>query len=256
VETFLFGPDDRLFGAYYEGLGPPTAPAVLICNALGQEYMRTQIVLRHLARQLSAAGGPVLQFDYRGCGDSWGDPGTNRLDDLREDAATALQELLDISGSPRAVTVGVRFGAWLALELCDRVVAWDPILSGAGYVSALRDLSREVYADLNHFPVQRRYENDDDPELVGYRYAGTLLDELSAMDLDRVAGQKRFDRLALVSGADASDREAVAEVLAGRTDSLEHFTANTAKWTSAWHIENSITPFPSLAELCATVTRW
>ncbi len=79
MDTFLFGPGDRLFGAYYEGSGPPSAPPVLICNGLGQDAMRSHLLLRNLARRLSAVGGPVLQFDYRGTGDSWGDPDENTL---------------------------------------------------------------------------------------------------------------------------------------------------------------------------------
>lgn len=254
METFLFGSGDRLFGAYYEGLGPSTAPAVLICNGLGQDYMRSHFVLRHLARRLSAVGGPVLQFDYRGTGDSWGDPEENTLAELREDAAAALQELREISVRPRVVTLGVRLGAWLALELSDQVVAWDPFLSGESHVSSLRALSREICSDRPVSPVTGANGPDSSTELAGYRYADRLLDELAALNLAQVVDGQRFKRLALIT--DDADRNGVASALEAQADHFVLHPANPANWNTLSQLERSLTPFPSLARLCEEVSRW
>lgn len=255
METFLFGPGERLFGAYYEGLGPPVAPAVLICNGLGQDYMRSHLVLRQLARQLSAVGGPVLQFDYRGTGDSWGEPEGNSLAQLREDAAIALQELVEISARPRAVIIGVRLGAWLALELGERVVAWDPPLSGDGYVRALRALANQVCEERGYSTVTSDSETHTGPELAGYRYAMQLLDEVSMLNLQRIVDGRHFERLALITGEDADGTE-VAGTLETSTDSLDHYPAPRADWDKAAQLERSLTPFPSLTKVCETVKRW
>ena len=255
MDTFLFGPGDRLFGAYYEGFGPPTAPPVLFCNGLGQDGMRSHLLLRHLARRLSAVGGPVLQFDYRGTGDSWGDPDGNTLTELREDTATAMQELLDISARPRAVTLGVRLGAWLALEHSDRVIAWDPILAGKDYVTSLQTQNRKLEQRRDDAPPPSQATDARNPELAGYRYATKLLDELKELDLERVLGERKFERLALITGNEA-DRAAASVSLKPRSVEMTCFPANPAHWTSVSRFERSLTPFPSLTELCETVSRW
>ncbi len=255
MDTFLFGPGDQLFGAYYEGFGPPTAPPVLICNGLGQDAMRSHLLLRHLARRISAIGGPVLQFDYRGTGDSRGEPDTNTLAEYRADTALALQELLDISARPRAVILGVRFGAWLALEHSDRVVAWDPILSGTEYVASLRGLSRELRDLRDDVPLSSQDRNAENPELAGYRYAGKLLEELEGMDLDRIVSEKRYEHLVLLTGVDA-ERNPATRSLQERAAEFTRLTAMPTQWDSALRFERSLTPFPALSELCETVSRW
>jgi pimeloyl-ACP methyl ester carboxylesterase len=255
MDTFLFGPRDRLFGAYYEGFGPTTAPPVLFCNGLGQEGMRSHLLLRHLARRLSAVGGPVLQFDYRGTGDSWGDPDGNTLSELREDTAIALQELLDISARPWAVTLGVRLGAWLAIEHSDRVIAWDPILSGADYVTSLQTLTRELEQLRDDASPLNPVENPENPELAGYRYSRELLEEIGALDLARIVGNRQFERLALITGVDA-ERAAAARSLQDRSADFSSFPAKPAHWNSVSRFERSLTPFPSLTKLCETVSRW
>ena len=255
MDTFLFGPGDRLFGAYYEGFGPPAAPPVLICNGLGQDAMRSHLLLRHLARRISAMGGPVLQFDYRGTGDSWGTPDETTMADYREDTAIALQERLDISARPRAVILGVRLGAWLALEHGDRVVAWDPILSGADYVTSLGRLSRELEEDRHDAAPSIQDQHARNPELAGYRYAGKLLEELRALDLDQVVADRRFERLVLIMGNEA-DRTAASRSLEERSAEFACLPAKPAHWESASRFERSLTPFPSLTELCETVSRW
>lgn len=256
METFLFGPADQLFGAYYEGLGPPTAPAVLFCNGLGQDYMRTHFVLRHLARRLSAAAGPVLQFDYRGTGDSSGEAKDITLDGLREDADTALQELLEISGRPRAVVLGVRFGAWLALELSDRVVTWDPLLSGEDYVASLRAMTGTLSEGREREAASRERTAGDGEELAGYRFAAGLLEALAALDLQQVVDGRRFERLALIGSDEEPDRDAVVRTLDEHTDALQHYAAKPAHWKSLAQLERALTPFPSLNALCEDLGRW
>ena len=255
MDTFLFGPDDRLFGAYYEGFGPPSAPPVLICNGLGQDGMRSHLLLRHLARRLSAVGGPVLQFDYRGTGDSWGEPDRTTLKELREDTAMALQELLDISARPRAVTLGVRLGAWLALEHSDRVVAWDPVLSGSAYVTALRQLTHELEEKRDDASPPHPVREAENPELAGYRYAGRLLEELVGLALDRIVAGRHFKRLALIMG-DQADRDTAVRSLEKRSTEFTSFASKPAQWNSVAQFERSLTPFPSISDLCDTVSRW
>lgn len=253
METFTFGPDDRLFGAYHEGLGPPTAPSVLVCNGLGQDYMRSHNVLCHLARQLSAAGGPVLQFDYRGTGDSRGEPDDNTLDDLRADVATAMQELRDISGRSRTVTLGIRLGAWLALESSDQVIAWDPIVSGEAHVTALRTLARR----LNDRGARREQSTGGagSEELAGYRYSDALLASVGRLQLDDFVTGQTFRRVALI-GADDAGQHPVQQLLERHSAHFTHYPAKPAQWDSLSQFERALTLFPSLSRLREDWRQW
>lgn len=256
METFVFGPGDRLFGAYYEGFGPATAPAVLFCNGLGQDYMRTHFVLRHLARRLSAIAGPVLQFDYRGTGDSWGESGGITLELLREDTAVALQELHEISGRSRAVLLGIRLGAWLALDLGERVVAWDPLLSGDDYIASLRAMTRELSEGRERETPAEPGAVAESEELAGYRYARALLEELVELDLQGIVDQKRFERLALIANEEEPDRDDVVRILEPHTDTLQSYPAKPAEWKSLAQLERALTPFPALNPLCEDIAQW
>ena len=61
-----FGDANRpLFGFYHPPSGPDLRPmGVLLCNPLGDDVQRAHRTFRHLAEALSAAGFPVLRFDF------------------------------------------------------------------------------------------------------------------------------------------------------------------------------------------------
>src|SRR4051812_12036371 len=97
----------RLFGWYHRP-AQPRATAVVICNPLGDDYVRAHRSLRHLAEALAAAGYPVLRFDFHGTGDSAGDerdPG--RVEAWRRDVGAAVDELRARSGAAAISIVGL-----------------------------------------------------------------------------------------------------------------------------------------------------
>jgi uncharacterized protein len=145
-QQFYFGPaESRLFGVYHA----PQAVAdrdvgVLVCPPIGREYLKTHRALRQLAVRLARAGFHALRFDYRGCGDSAGDPAGATLAEWAADVGHAADELKDRAGLGRVALVGLRLGATLALLSAgtrrdvEGLVLWEPVVDGAAYLAGIR----------------------------------------------------------------------------------------------------------------------
>ncbi|TNC82668.1 MAG: hypothetical protein C9356_01980 [Oleiphilus sp.] len=149
MKPFFFGESAApLYGVYHPPLvSPARKEAVLLCAPFGQEYMRSHRAYRQLALLLSKKGYPVLRFDYRGTGDSGLDPEQVTTEDWIQDIRVAAEELKHMSQASNLCLVGLRMGALLAAEAikrhpdelnADRLVLWDPVLSGKDYVEEIR----------------------------------------------------------------------------------------------------------------------
>lgn len=116
---------------------------VVLCSPFGQEYMRAHRAYRQLALLLTRKGFHVLRFDYRGTGDSSGDPDDVTADHWVADIGLAIDELKEVASIPSVTVLGLRLGAVLAASACvgrddvDRLVLWDPVRSGAAYEDEL-----------------------------------------------------------------------------------------------------------------------
>jgi pimeloyl-ACP methyl ester carboxylesterase len=133
-----------LFGMYHPASAPPRAAGVVICNPIGDDDVRAHRALRHLALSLTAAGFPVLRFDFRGTGDS---PGSERDAGCAaawpDDVLQAAREVRERAGVDRVIALGLRLGATMATVAAardggaagiDALVLWHPFLSGAAFV--------------------------------------------------------------------------------------------------------------------------
>lgn len=142
ANPFYFGDSARqLFGMY----DPPSGTGrrgVVLCHPWGQEYLRAHQSVCHLARLLAREQCHALRFDFFGCGDSAGDDADGSVEQWLDDIGSAIDELKDMTRLRSVGIVGLRFGATLAAAAAsrrdvDRLVLWDPIADGAGYVREL-----------------------------------------------------------------------------------------------------------------------
>lgn len=143
MSVFHFGDADTpMVGVLH--LAERRAPTgIVLCPPLGGELVQGYRVLRHVADAVAAAGWPVLRFDYRGTGDAAGHDTLVSRASLRDDAAMAIDELLDTTGARRVVMLGVRLGAMPALDAASdarvqRVVWWDAVEDGAALADSWR----------------------------------------------------------------------------------------------------------------------
>jgi pimeloyl-ACP methyl ester carboxylesterase len=194
MRPLYFGAADKpLFGVY----GPPVEEAtprsaVTLCYPFGQEYLRSHRALRELCHQLSQRGHHTLRFDYFGCGDSSGAAADCTVDQWLQDIEAAVTELRESGGTDRVALLGLRLGGALAavagsrgLRL-DRLVLWDPVVSGRGYLEELAVSHREF---MEGRPRPATWQERDPPdEVLGTALPLALRAGIEALDPLALAG--------------------------------------------------------------------
>jgi uncharacterized protein len=182
TEAFFFGPSNQhLFANYHLPVGGNGRVLTVICPPLFSDYTRTQLALRKLAISLAESGQHVLRLDYRGTGDSFGDLGEVAISDWVEDIAFAVQEGREMSGSSIVRLLGVRAGALVACRSVgatngvQRLVLWDPVSDGAGYLESLRRVQMAVL-ERNCY-LSRAERREATHEYAGYRLSERMTEE-------------------------------------------------------------------------------
>jgi pimeloyl-ACP methyl ester carboxylesterase len=210
-EAFFFGPSNQqVFANYHPASGDDPASGgaghvlTIICPPLFSDYMRTQLALRELAISLADRGQHVLRFDYRGTGDSFGEIGEVAVSDWLEDIAFAVREGREISGSSVVRLLGVRAGALLACRSVgatndvQRLVLWDPIPDGGGYLESLRRV--QVAMLEQHYYLSRDERREAMHEYAGYRLSERMLEEFRLLDVSAFSSVPK-SKLHIVSTA-------------------------------------------------------
>ena len=202
IPTFFGSPP--LFGIHHPPVRRPAGgrDAVLLCPPIGHEHTRCHRAFRVLSQALSRAGHHVLRFDYRGLGDSWGDPGEGGVEQWCDDIDNALGELAARSRTERIAVVGLRAGGLLAAAALGRhlagrkptvrrLVLWDPVLSGKEFLDNAADLQETFQSDPWRFPALLFGERSAEPpeagsRLLGYDYPPAMREPLERLDLKAV----------------------------------------------------------------------
>lgn len=146
VPFFFPSGERRLFGLLHK----PTAategrPAFVFCHPLAEEKLWTHRVFVAYARQLAAAGYPVLRFDATGNGDSGGSFSDLSFEILCADLHSAIREVRERSDATAVSLLGLRLGANVAMTVAEsaadvrHVISWAPVTDGERY---LQDLLR------------------------------------------------------------------------------------------------------------------
>jgi pimeloyl-ACP methyl ester carboxylesterase len=139
IPLFFGTSESPIYGVLHQAQEDRKQRGVVLCPPFGQEYMRSHRAFRQLAFLLERKGFDVLRFDYRGTGDSSGDPTDFTAEDWIQDIASAAEELREACGVSNISIVGLRLGALLAAAACsglsgiNQLVLWDPVLSGVEY---------------------------------------------------------------------------------------------------------------------------
>jgi exosortase A-associated hydrolase 2 len=112
-------------------------------HPFAEEMNRSRRMAALAARALAAHGVGVLQIDLHGCGDSSGEFGDARWDTWKADVALAAGWLRARLGVDVGLW-GLRLGALLALDCArsaaqplDRLLLWQPVMSGSAYLTQL-----------------------------------------------------------------------------------------------------------------------
>ncbi len=263
-----FGSSRRLlYGAYHAPATAPARPAgVVLCNPLGHEAVRAHRAFRQLANLLAQARYHVMRFDYYGTGDSAGDGDDARLHGWIEDVSSAADELKDTAGVSKVWLLGLRFGATLALLATqerrdvDGVIAWDPVVSGAGYLRQLAAMHVDYLRDELPEGAVVKPTND---EALGLPLPAALRADLAAIDLgaagdggaasNNVAWRTR--EVALFASAESDDVGRLrARLTAAGTPFTTHACPQAAVWESDRALDAALIPVDVLQAMVARMS--
>lgn len=202
------GSGRRLAALYHPPTSADRGRAVLILNPLGQEAVRAHRLLRVLADRLARLGVHVLRFDFHGCGDSSGDDLDGEMKGWQLDALAAHQALRRRSGVDAIGWLGIRLGfavGWQAaarfagghdarLALLtegpppDRLIGWDPVVQGQGYLDVLWEDHRAALRRAFSLPtvpdaqLRRQKSEADLSEAMGFALSPRLVRHIRALD--------------------------------------------------------------------------
>lgn len=169
---------------------------LVMCPPLFEERKSAQRVMVEAARAFAAAGGAVLRFDYRGCGDSSGDFAAFSCADWRADIGVACRFLAERTPVESLGLLGLRLGASLALEtaaahpgLARFLVLWEPLVDGRKYLD--QELRRKLVNDMVTFgrsqttraSLLKDLEAGRTIDFDGYALSPRLAADLTAIDL-------------------------------------------------------------------------
>lgn len=254
----------RLFGVHQEAEGGARrARAAVLCQPWGSEYLFTHRAVRQLSAMLNVAGFHTLRFDYWGTGDSGGDLVDADPAGWRADIETAIDELASTTGVRRVTLIGLRLGALLAADvavaqpsLIDKLVLWDPVVSGAAYPREMQQLC-EVNALRHKPPGNRRPQRRADEAGGGYEMNGFAMTAafIAALGQAHLADMAAHlpDTTYLIASSDAETFDAARAALASRPDILAAARLLPARpiWVEDWPFTRGDVPVAVLQSIVA-----
>src|SRR6187455_302678 len=153
----------KLYSVYHEPENPTGNIGVVLCNPIGQEYIRCHKLYVNLANKLSQNGFHALRFDYSGTGDSSGEFNSFTIESGIQEIRLAVHELKESCGLHKVILFGVRLGATLSLFCSQRIkfdglALWNPILNGNRYLHEITSNYNEWLA--GSFTKEKVHENE------------------------------------------------------------------------------------------------
>lgn len=235
----------RLYGVMHSAQTKP-APGILILPPLGQEAARVHKSLQKMATDLARKGYCVFRFDYAGSGNSE-DPETLDLQSWITDATAALALLRTHCGSDDLNLIGIRLGGSVALMLdsnVNRVVLWDPIVDGSGYLRDLQALHKSVFSSGLYFRKPPRRRSRSNEELLGHWVPEAMQQSISQL---RLTEQSRLSADDLMWLDAEPQREGAFEALESHLPGRVHHqeVKLACQWQSLEQLENMLLGQPA-----------
>ena len=248
--SFYFGSTERrLFGVYHPAQGGGGNRAVLLCYPWGFEYANAHRSMVRLANLLSQAGYHALRFDYYGTGDSAGEDRDADLEGAREDIATAISELRQLSGIDTVSIIGLRLGATLAVlatrempSIVDRLVLWDPVIDGVRYLEELYNLDDSLnipgVESAAVFPV----EAGGGREVMGLPLTARVASEISGVKLTTTLSCLLNETLVIVTSSSSGQKGLKAYMEGADSKSTFERIEDHAAWHEDWPDNAGVIP--------------
>jgi pimeloyl-ACP methyl ester carboxylesterase len=216
---------------------------VVLCQPIGDEYVRAHRACCQLAQRLAKRGFSVLRFDYMGCGDSAGDEGRAGMKQWAADVVTAGREVMRLSQVFRLCLIGMRLGAALALRASAEfseatIVLCDSVVDGGQYLHGLADRHARKLSGLDC--VAPSIAVEEPAEYLGFAYSPRLRQEIAQIghnesSLPNVRRAMLFD-----TGDRPTNRGLVERLAAGGANVTVHSINDHQVWKG--EIERLLVP--------------
>ena len=188
----------RLYAALHPARTPASGCGVLLVPPLLHEQLRSRRMLTQIAIRLADAGIPCLRFDFLGSGDSDGRGDHMDLASMREDIGIAAEALRASTGVAEVAALAFRGGtlplsSWLAAGGdVERVVLWEPVVDGAGWVGELADADAAELRSTARYPRRRGVPMEgSDRQLMGFEVSRQLRRDLAGVQASADAWRHR-----------------------------------------------------------------
>ncbi|MBX3422999.1 MAG: amino acid adenylation domain-containing protein [Pirellulaceae bacterium] len=145
---------------------PGNRCGLLICHADGHEYVRASRNVQQMAMHFAKSGLDVMRFDFSACGNSSGVNSDGQVDTWKDELRSIAAMYRARADIDHLTVLAVRLGALIVQEsldgtsdqapYADRVIYWDPVQSGRGYLSMLDAFQHQNLSSMTDFPVRRR----------------------------------------------------------------------------------------------------
>ena len=201
-----------------------------------------------------------MRFDYFGTGDSAGESGEGDMAEWVANARTAAQELRASSGIDRLTLVGVRLGAAIALNvastdpLIDRLVLWDPVVSGSRYLDELEAVHARFVVDADRFPKKgAAVQNEDSDELVGMICPPAMRESIRGVDLKQMNANKAKGVSIIVTDDREEYRKLVSSLEKRTPDCSYHVVGDRIAWNNLAELGAVLMPHDLLRTMHQTL---
>lgn len=201
---FIDGSRGPLFAMHFAP--PPGTPCrrnLLVAQSFGEELNRCRAMVAMQARALARSGVGTLVLDAYGTGDSDGEFTDHTWAGWREDVEAGVAWLRGRTGGCDALW-GVRVGAMMAAEAAlalpgiERLLLWQPVLSGRQFFNQL--LRIRVAADIQDpngikktDDLRRVLQEGRRIEVAGYEITRELAEGVEAAALPPAASLQRLE---------------------------------------------------------------
>ena len=219
---------------------------IVIAPPVGRERLRCYRETVSLARDLAAAGFPVIRMDYRGEGESSGRFEDSTIASRLDDVLSAARELTHRAGVERLCILGIRAGALPAVLASaraevTRLVLWDPVCNPRTYA---RNLIRSHVMLREHYFGEKKKGGEieaqlreGEPALIyGFRFGWPLMEELQHLDLtpqlQSFAGPTGIFYFSPRLGPPGKATRSWQELLSREGQATLHPVAETYSWAS------------------------
>jgi alpha/beta superfamily hydrolase len=169
---------------------------VVVCPPFGDERKSAWGALTHLARTLTTAGYPVVQFDYWGCGESEGAFLDASLSTRLRDVSAAADYLRRVTAVGEICLLGLRLGATLATQVaserndCASMVLVEPIVETSKYYDRMMQ-RKKLRQMITAGKAKSEESGRDIVDLDGYAVRRATLEDLQRLEFDAGSAESK-----------------------------------------------------------------